>query len=92
MNNLKYLKNVVTLNLDSSKCGGCGMCVLVCPHRVFKMDSRIAFIDNKDRCMECGACAINCKDGAITVRSGVGCAAAIINSYVKKTEPTCSCS
>jgi NAD-dependent dihydropyrimidine dehydrogenase PreA subunit len=91
MNNLIYLKNVVTLNLDSSKCSGCGMCVLVCPHRVFKLNSRIAVIKNIDMCMECGACALNCRDGAISVRKGVGCAAAVINSYVKKSEPSCSC-
>jgi hypothetical protein len=29
--------------------------------------------------MECGACRMNCPDGAIAVSSGVGCAVAIIN-------------
>jgi NAD-dependent dihydropyrimidine dehydrogenase PreA subunit len=91
MNNLIYLKNVDTLDLDSTKCTGCGLCVLVCPHRVFKMNSRTAVIENIDKCMECGACALNCRDGAISVRKGVGCAAAVISSYVKKPEPSCTC-
>jgi len=91
MNNLQYLKNVVTLKLDSSKCTGCGMCVQVCPHRVFKMNNRKSVINNLDKCMECGACALNCKDMAISVSKGVGCAAAVINGYLKKSEPACSC-
>jgi len=91
MNNLIYLKNVATLKLDPSRCTGCGMCALVCPHRVFNMHKRISVITNIDKCMECGACELNCKDRAISVHKGVGCAAAVINSYMKKSEPTCSC-
>lgn len=32
-------------------------------------------------CMECGACAINCPVEAISVRPGVGCAAAIVADW-----------
>ena len=39
MKNLIYLKDVVTLQLDENKCTGCGMCLEVCPHEVFKMNS-----------------------------------------------------
>jgi hypothetical protein len=39
--------------------------------------------------MECGACMRNCASGAIKVRPGVGCAAAIIGGLVRGTEPTC---
>jgi ferredoxin len=46
---------------------------------------------DKDLCMECGACALNCEYGAITVNSGVGCAAALINSMVTGGPPTCGC-
>jgi NAD-dependent dihydropyrimidine dehydrogenase PreA subunit len=91
MNNLTYLKNVVTLELDSSKCTGCGMCALVCPHRVFEINNRKSEINNIDRCMECGACALNCSEMAISVNKGVGCAAAVISGYLKKSEPACSC-
>ena len=91
MNNLIYLKNVATLNLDPAKCTGCGMCALVCPHRVFKMYNRKSIITNIDKCMECGACELNCRDQAISVHKGVGCAAAVISGYVKKSNPACSC-
>jgi ferredoxin len=40
MNNLSYLKNVVTLKLDKNKCTGCGKCLEVCPHQVFKINGR----------------------------------------------------
>lgn len=91
MNGLLYLSDVVTLELDVTKCTGCRMCLMVCPHAVFGFKNKKAFILRKDYCMECGACAINCKDQAITVKSGVGCAAGIINGLIRGTEPTCDC-
>jgi NAD-dependent dihydropyrimidine dehydrogenase PreA subunit len=87
-----YLKNVVTLQLDVQKCNGCRMCMIVCPHEVFGIKEKKAFIQNKDHCMECGACEKNCTEGAISVRSGVGCAAGIINGLIRGTEPCCDCS
>lgn len=92
MKQLTYLKDVVTLELDLQKCNGCMMCITVCPHEVFEFREKKAFIKNKDQCMECGACEKNCPEGAITVRSGVGCAAGIINGILRGTEPTCDCS
>lgn len=91
MNGLLYLSDVVTLELDVTKCTGCRMCLMVCPHAVFGFENKKAVILHKDSCMECGACAINCKDQAITVKSGVGCAAGIINGILRGTEPTCDC-
>jgi len=88
---MKYIKDVVTLKLDDSKCIGCQMCVNVCPHSVFVMDNKKAKIVDRDSCMECGACAKNCPTQAITVKSGVGCAAGIINGILKGTEPSCDC-
>lgn len=92
MNELTYLKNVITLQLDREKCNGCAMCTIVCPHAVFIMKDKKSFIQEKDHCMECGACAKNCPQEAITVKSGVGCAAGILNGLLKGTEPTCDCS
>jgi ferredoxin len=88
----KYLKNIVTLKLDAEKCKGCGMCVEVCPHEVFLMKDDKVQITDKDKCMECGACANNCPFSAIEVRSGVGCAYAIILGKLTGTEPSCGCS
>lgn len=91
MNGFAYLSGVVTLELDAAKCTGCRMCTIVCPHAVFEVTGRKAAIRNKDLCMECGACAKNCEAGAITVKSGVGCAAGIINGILRGTEPSCDC-
>ena len=72
MRNLIYLKDVVTLELSEEKCVGCGMCLAVCPHSVFSMDTDRVQIKKKDACMECGACVINCPTQAIAVNPGVG--------------------
>ena len=93
---LRYLSDVVTLSLDPEKCTGCGVCETVCPHRIFKINRRKAEIIDRDACMECGACALNCADEAITVTPGVGCAAYIIQSWIKGPENascggTCGC-
>lgn len=86
---LRYLSGVVTLALDEDKCGGCSMCVTVCPHGVFSIDNGKARIVDRDACMECGACARNCPDQAITVQAGVGCVAAIIMGALTGSEPNC---
>jgi ferredoxin len=88
----RYLKNVATLELNDEKCTGCGMCTKVCPHNVFELNNNKAQIIDKDLCMECGACSNNCPFSAITVKSGVGCAAAIITGILTGSEPTCGCS
>ena len=88
---MKYLTNVATLALATEKCTGCGMCLEVCPHGVFALQDKRAVIIDKDGCMECGACALNCAFGALSVDKGVGCAAAIINSIITGGEPTCGC-
>jgi NAD-dependent dihydropyrimidine dehydrogenase PreA subunit len=89
---MKYLAKVSTLNYSSEKCAGCGRCVEVCPHGVFAMQDKRAAVTDKDLCMECGACALNCEFGAISVQTGVGCAAAIINSLIYGGPPSCDCS
>ena len=89
---LKYLENVTTLVFDPEKCIGCGRCTEVCPHGVFDIADNRAYIVDKDSCMECGACSMNCPVEAIEVNAGVGCAAAIIQSWFTGKEPTCGCS
>lgn len=78
MNGFRYLRNVSTLRLDVERCIGCGRCIEVCPHGVLFLEQKSAQIQDRDTCMECGACATNCPVAAATVRSGVGCAAAIL--------------
>jgi NAD-dependent dihydropyrimidine dehydrogenase PreA subunit len=74
-----------TLVYDESLCSG-----IVCPHGVFEADGGKAQVVARDACMECGACQVNCPTGAITVDSGVGCAAAMIWAALRgKKEVTC---
>jgi NAD-dependent dihydropyrimidine dehydrogenase PreA subunit len=89
MSELRYLEDVVTLSYDETKCTGCGMCVMVCPHAVFEMQDKRAVLVDRGACMECGACQRNCAFDAIAVDSGVGCAAAIIASWFRKGEVAC---
>ena len=91
MKTMQYLRNTVTLKLNPELCTGCGMCVIVCPHAVFEIKHRKAQILDIDDCMECGACTLNCPFGALSVKSGVGCAAGIINGILRNTEPACDC-
>ncbi len=89
---MQYLKDVATLKLNHDLCTGCGMCATVCPHAVFEISGGKARITDINNCMECGACLRNCRFGAISVRSGVGCAAGILNGILNNSEPTCGCS
>ena len=95
---MKYLKNVVTLQHFPELCTGCGMCLAVCPHRVFRAEGGKVAIADRDACMECGACARNCPVGALYVKNGVGCAVGILNAKLGRTsgcfceEQACCCS
>ena len=91
MGQLIYLRDVVTLKLDQKACVGCGMCLLVCPHAVLSLTNGKIEIANRDACMECGACARNRPAEALSVRSGVGCAAAVINSMLGRKKSSCCC-
>lgn len=91
MTGLRYLKNVATLELDRAACIGCGLCLAVCPHQVFSLADGKAAVAELDACMECGACARNCPVEALSVKAGVGCASAIIHSWLTGEEPSCDC-
>jgi NAD-dependent dihydropyrimidine dehydrogenase PreA subunit len=91
MANLRYLKNVTTLQLDTEKCTGCKRCTQVCPHGVFMLTNGKAKIMDRGACMECGACSKNCSVEAISVKSGVGCAAGIIFGAIQGSKSTCEC-
>lgn len=79
---LVYIRGVASIELDAAKCNGCQECVRVCPHPVFGPLKGAVEIRDADRCMECGACVLNCSEGALSVHPGVGCAVAILRSWV----------
>ena len=88
-----YVSN--TLRYDEKKCVNCGLCSAVCPHGVFFEGESRAVLAKPAACMECGACQLNCPTAAITVDSGVGCAAAMIRAALrgkKLEEAACDCS
>ena len=70
--------------LREADCIGCGRCLEVCPHQVFVLEGKRARIQDRDACMECGACALNCPVKAISVDAGVGCAAGLINEWLRE--------
>ncbi len=88
---MTYLRNGQTLALASELCNGCGRCIEVCPHEVFALQEKKAWVVDRAACMECGACANNCETGALSVRAGVGCASAIIGGMIRGTSPACGC-
>ena len=97
MKNLRYIDGAAILSLDREACIGCGMCVTVCPHRVFELRDKKAEIVDYSGCMECSACATNCPVQALYVNpdNGCGCAALLINRWLSKImgKPvdTCGC-
>jgi len=78
-----------TLKFIEEECTNCGMCSKVCPHGVFARGEKAAVLVNKDACMECGACLLNCPTVAIEVESGVGCAAAMIHAALRGGPESC---
>lgn len=84
MKGFRYLRNVATLELREDACIGCGRCVEVCPHQVFRLAQQMARIVDRDACMECGACMLNCPVAAIEVDAGVGCATGLINEWLQE--------
>lgn len=86
MDDFKYLNGVSTLAFDIDICVGCGICTMVCPHGIFTLSDGKAQVVDKDDCMECGACAVNCPTQAVSVSPGVGCAAYIIQTWIKGKE------
>ena len=91
MENFRYIEGVTTLQLDTNACVGCGVCEIVCPHGVFRMNGKKAQIEDLDACMECGACALNCAVDAIRVTPGVGCASYIIQTWIKGDKAPACC-
>jgi NAD-dependent dihydropyrimidine dehydrogenase PreA subunit len=91
---VSYLKGIVTLAFSEDACTGCKRCVEVCPGGVFAMKGPKAALVARDNCIECGACSLNCAFDAISVKRGVGCAAAMINGIITKGNAdlgTCDC-
>ncbi len=62
------------INIDSAVCKGCGLCILYCPKKVFRMSGKrnekgydIIEAFEPDKCNGCKLCEISCPDIAIYI-------------------------
>ncbi|RLG91776.1 MAG: 4Fe-4S ferredoxin [Candidatus Hecatellales archaeon] len=62
---------MVEIKVDPEKCNGCGTCVEVCPVSVYELQdvegSKKSVPVNKDACIVCRSCEVQCPNQAITV-------------------------
>jgi len=80
------------IKFDKEKCVGCSVCVNVCPHHVIELVEKKAEPVALERCVECGACELNCEFDAVSVTKGTGCLSAIIKEDILKIrKPGCGC-
>jgi len=60
------------ITLDADLCRGDASCVLVCPRNCFEIVDNLASIPNKHRCVQCGACIVQCPFDALFFSSSTG--------------------
>ncbi|MFQ6088930.1 MAG: HgcAB-like fusion protein [Candidatus Methanofastidiosia archaeon] len=60
--------------LDEEKCKGAGFCELVCPRNCYYVDRNrhVATMPRSDRCVQCGACIVQCPFNALSFKSPKG--------------------
>ncbi len=64
----KPITRQVWLNLEESWCKGCGICVNVCPERIWTLNQKnVVEALSPERCTGCGLCEKLCPDFAIDV-------------------------
>ncbi len=72
------------ISISDAKCSGCSICSYVCPHGVITIKEGKANLSHLERCIECGACQLNCDSEAIFVTKGTGCLVSIIKEDILK--------
>jgi len=63
-----------TIEVDTERCKGCGVCVEVCPAKVIELGAKVnskgysyCHMVRPDDCIGCANCAMVCPDSCITV-------------------------
>jgi len=66
---------VVEISVDTFLCKGCGICLELCPRKVFKWSKELSekgvhypIPVNADKCVKCKLCELLCPDFAIAVK------------------------
>ena len=56
---------VMTTVIDEEKCGGCKLCIMVCPFKaiIYDEEKKVSVV-NEGICRGCGTCAAACPSGA----------------------------
>ena len=55
----------MAVNINKSKCTGCGDCVDVCPVEALSIENDKAVVN--DECIDCGVCIDECPSGALSL-------------------------
>ena len=63
------------VTIHENVCKGCGLCTVVCPKKIMKMNRtklnekgyHPSMVEDMSKCIACGMCAIMCPDSAIKV-------------------------
>lgn len=65
---------LLAVAIDESRCRGVGACLQVCPRACFEMDEarRIVTMPGADRCVQCGACIVQCPLDALCFKTPSG--------------------
>jgi 2-oxoglutarate ferredoxin oxidoreductase subunit delta len=59
----------MALDVKKEWCKGCGICVKFCPKKVLALDDLgKIYIEDIEKCIECGLCELRCPDFCFTLR------------------------
>jgi ferredoxin len=63
----KVCKPLITYEIDTDKCTGCGVCRRKCPEMAILGEKRECHCIDEELCVRCGICIDSCKFGAIYI-------------------------
>jgi tetrahydromethanopterin S-methyltransferase subunit A len=63
------------LRIDEDRCSGCGICIKICPQKVFDIKTtgnrKLPILVAEEKCSRCRTCEEKCPDGAIEIHEGM---------------------